>query len=137
MAEPLGLRWRDGPDPTNLKKSLLDGVSWCHPGPHVVLLLMPVFLACTRKYRRAVEEDMGLLGEGIWQRTLVVFTWGETLGVSAEQHILRSGELTGLVEKCGGRYHVLTSRRTNPETEGLFEKMEDIVAMNSRGQCLV
>ncbi|XP_022619834.1 trichohyalin-like [Seriola dumerili] len=139
VVEPLGLRWRDGPDPTNtsLRKSLRDSISWCHPGPHVVLLLMPAFLTCTQKYRRAVEEHMSLLGEEIWQRALVLFTWGETLGVSAEQHILRNGELMALVERCGGRYHVLTSKRTNSVIEGLFEKMEEIVALNNREQCLV
>ncbi|GLD53858.1 trichohyalin-like protein [Lates japonicus] len=137
VVEPLGLRWRDGPDPTNTSQSLLDSISWCHPGPHIVLLLMPAFLTCTQKYRRAVEEHMGVFGEEIWQRTLVLFTWGETLGVSAEQHILRNGELMGLIERCGGRYHVLTSKKTNSVTEGLFEKMENIVALNSREQCLV
>lgn len=139
VAEPFGLKWRDGPDPTNTaqRTSILDCISWCRPGPHVVLLLMPAFLTCTKKYRRAVEEHMSLLGEDIWQRTLLLFTWGETLGVSAEQHILRNGELIGLVERCGGRYHVLTSKRSSSLTEGLFEKMDDIVALNSREQFLV
>ncbi|XP_037614201.1 trichohyalin isoform X1 [Sebastes umbrosus] len=132
VAEPLGLKWRDGPDPTQ-RRSILDSVSWCRPGPHVVLLLMPAFLSCTQKYRRAAEEHMSLIGgEDVWQRTLVLFTWGEMLGESAEQHILRNGELTGLVERCGGRYHVLSSKRSNSLIEGLFEKMEDIAALNSR-----
>ncbi|KAG7496402.1 trichohyalin-like isoform X2 [Solea senegalensis] len=139
VVEPLGLRWRDGPEPNHSlqRKSLRDSITWCHPGPHIVLVLMPAFLNCTQKYRRAVEEHASLLGEEIWQRTLVLFTWGETLGVSAEQHILRNGELTGLVEKCGGRYHVLTSKQMNSASEGLFEKLEDILALNSREQCLM
>ncbi|KAF1380725.1 hypothetical protein PFLUV_G00166910 [Perca fluviatilis] len=134
VAEPLGLKWRDGPDRTNTtqRKSILDGISWCHPGPHVVLLLIPAFLTCTQKYRRAIEEDMSLFGEDIWQRTLVVFTWGEMLGESAEQHILRNGELMGLVERCGGRYHVLGSKKSHSLIERLFEKMEDMVTLNSR-----
>nr|XP_046236193.1 trichohyalin isoform X2 [Scatophagus argus] len=137
IAEPLGLRWRDGPDPTNMmqRKSILDSISWCRPGPNVVLLLMPAFLTCTQKYRRAVEEHMSLLGEDFWQRTLVLFTWGEILGESAEQHILRNGELTGLVERCGGRYHVVTNKKSNSMIEGLFEKMEDMVTMNSEQNC--
>ncbi|XP_075948687.1 uncharacterized protein LOC142950898 [Anarhichas minor] len=133
VAEPLGLRWRDGSDPTDAvqRTSVLDSVSWCRPGPHVVLLLMPAYLTCTQRYRRAVEEHVGLLGEGVWRRTLVLFTWGETLGESAEQHILRNGELTGLVERCGGRYHVLSNKRSDASIEGLLEKMEDVVALNS------
>ncbi|XP_034412618.1 trichohyalin isoform X1 [Cyclopterus lumpus] len=132
VAEPLGLRWRDGPDPTSAaqRTSVLDGVSWCRPGPHAVLLLMPAFLTCTQKYRRAVEGHAGLLGEDIWRRTLVLFTWGEMLGESAEQRILRNGELAGLVGRCGGGYHVLSNRRSKSLIEGLLEKMEDMVALN-------
>ena len=73
-----------------------------------------------------------MFGEDIWQRTLVVFTWGEMLGESAEQHILRNGELMGLVERCGGRYHVLGSKKSHSLIERLFEKMEDMVTLNSR-----
>ncbi|KAK5858652.1 hypothetical protein PBY51_002775 [Eleginops maclovinus] len=133
VAEPLGLKWRDGPDPTNVtqRKSILDSASWCPPGPQIVLLLMPAFLTCTRKYSRAVEEHMGLLGEDIWKRTLVLFTWGEMLGESAEQLILRNGELMKLVEQCEGRYHVLSSKKNNARIEGLLEKMEDMVALNN------
>ena len=57
---------------------------------------------------------------------------GDTFGTNAEQHIERNGELTELVERCTRRYHVLTSKKSNSVTEELFEKMEDIVALNSR-----
>ncbi|XP_061566037.1 trichohyalin [Cololabis saira] len=138
IAEPLGLRWRHGPDPDDAsqRESILDSASWCSPGADVVLLLMPAFLTCTRKYRRAVERHAGLLGDEVWRRALVLFTWGEVMGESPEQHILRSGELMGLVERCGGRYHVLTSTKNNVTIEGLLEKMEDLVALNSRKQIL-
>ncbi|XP_034005953.1 trichohyalin isoform X2 [Trematomus bernacchii] len=133
VAEPLGLKWRDGPDPTNTtqRKSILDSVSWGQTKPQIVLLLIPAFLTCTQKYRKAVEEHMGLLGEDIWKRTMVLFTWGEMLGESAEQLILRNGELMKLVEKCEGRYHVLSSKKRNSMIEGLLEKMEDVVALNN------
>ncbi|XP_028285395.1 trichohyalin isoform X2 [Parambassis ranga] len=136
VVEPLGLRWRDGLDASNTsqQKSILDSMPWCHPGPHVILLLIPAFLTCTQKYRRAVEEHMRLLGEESWRRTLVVFTWGEILGESAEQHILRNGELMGLVERCEGRYHVLTSEKSNSRIEGLFEKIEVMVTLNDSGE---
>ncbi|KAF3837188.1 hypothetical protein F7725_004652 [Dissostichus mawsoni] len=133
VAEPLGLKWRDGPDPTNTtqRESILDSVSWGQTKPQIVLLLIPAFLTCTQKYRKAVEEHMGLLGEDIWKRTMVLFTWGEMLGESAEQLILRNGELMKLVEKCEGRYHVLSSKKSNSMIEGLLEKMEDMVALNN------
>ncbi|KAM4612393.1 uncharacterized protein ACJ7VT_012933 [Polymixia lowei] len=139
VVEPPGLRWRNGPELTDTvqRQSLLDGVSLSYPSPHVVLLVIPAYLTFTQKYRRAVEEHVNLLGEEMWQRTVVVFTWGETLGESAEQHILRSGDLMGLVEKCGGRYHVLTSKKNNSQIEGLFEKIDEMVALNNEEHCMV
>uniref|UniRef100_A0A8C7XQ39 Si:dkey-185m8.2 n=1 Tax=Oryzias sinensis TaxID=183150 RepID=A0A8C7XQ39_9TELE len=132
IAEPHGLRWRDGPEmiSSSQSKIVLDCFSCCHPD--VIFLLVPAFLTCTQKYRRAVEEHMSMLGEHMWPRTLVLFTWGELLGESAEQHILRNGDLAGLVEKCEGRYHVLTSRRDNCRIEALFEKVDHLVALNSK-----
>ncbi|XP_068163889.1 trichohyalin [Antennarius striatus] len=134
--EPLGLRWRDGPHGTDAaqRKSILDCISWFHPpGPDVVLLVIPAFLNCTREYRRAAEEHMGLLGDDVWGRTLVLLTWGEVLGESAEQHVLRNGELTRLVEQCGGRFHMITSKKNDSMMEGLFRKMGHMVAVSSVG----
>lgn len=134
VVEPMGLRWRNGADPTDIaqEKSIRDSVSLFHPGPHVLLLVIPAHLTFTQKYRKALENHMGLLGEEIWRRTLVLFTWGEALGESAEQHVLRNGDLMWLIEKCGGRYHVLTSKKNSTLTERLFEKIEEMVALNDR-----
>ncbi|KAM8880937.1 uncharacterized protein ACB058_001234 [Synchiropus picturatus] len=133
VVEPLGLKWRDGPDPQNTEqqKNILDSVSWCRTGPHVVLLFIPTFINCTKKYRRAVEQHLSLVGEMVWSRVIVVFTWGETLGESSEQHIQRNGELQGLLSRCGGRYHMMSSRKNNSAIEGLLKKMEDVTRANA------
>ncbi|XP_075884379.1 uncharacterized protein LOC142889483 isoform X2 [Nelusetta ayraudi] len=125
--EPLGLRWRDGPQLTNDNQlgCALKGAAW--PGGaalHAVLVLVPAFLTCTQKFRRAVEENMAPLGPDVWRRTLLVFTWGETLGEGAEQHILRNGELAWLAGRCGGGYHVVTSARS----DGLLKKVQEMQA---------
>lgn len=132
VVEPLGLKWRDGPGPNKAgqRRSVLDSVSQCGPGPHVVLLLLPAFLTCTQRLRSAVEEHVSWLGADVWRRALVLITWGEMLGESVEQHVLRNRELTELVAKCDGRFHMVTSNNNNSLVEGLLEKMEDIVAMN-------
>lgn len=132
VVEPLGLKWRDGPGPykAGQRKSILDSVSQCCPGPHVVVLLLPAFLTCTQRLRSAMEEHVSWLGADVWRRALVLFTWGEMLGESVEQHVLRNRELMELVGKCEGRYHMVTSNKNNSLLEGLLEKMEDIVATN-------
>ncbi|XP_076018690.1 uncharacterized protein LOC143010303 [Genypterus blacodes] len=130
IAEPAGLKWRDGPDPTatSQQQGILDSASW---EPHAILLVVPAFLTFTRKCRKAMEEHVSLLGEEVWGRTLVVLTWGETLGESAQQHFLRNGELMTVVERCGGRFHVLTSKKNKRLTEGLLEKIEDVVDLKA------
>lgn len=130
VVEPLGLKWRDGPGLTSAtqKKSLLDSVS--QGRPHVVLLLLPAFLTCTGRLRSAVEEHVGWLGADAWRRTLVLVTWGEVLGESVEQHVLRSSDLTGLVGKCQGRCHMVTSYNNHSLVEGLLEKMEEMADLD-------
>lgn len=142
VVEPLGLKWRNGPDgntsittdPTQLQ-NIFHSVSLTHPGHHAILLVLPAYLSFTQKYRRAVEHHMSVLGEDIWRRTMVLFTWGEALGESAEQHILRNGDLQWLVGQCGGRYHILASRKNNSQTAELMEKIEEMVAGNGDYQC--
>ncbi|KAK6323327.1 hypothetical protein J4Q44_G00056660 [Coregonus suidteri] len=142
VVEPLGLKWRNGPDdnttittdPTQLQ-NIFHSVSLSHPGPHAILLVLPAYLSFTQKYRRAVEHHMSVLGEDIWHRTMVLFTWGEALGESAEQHILRNGDLQWLVGQCGGRFHILASRKNNSQTAELMEKIEEMVAENGDYQC--
>lgn len=130
VVEPLGLKWRDGPgmNSATQKKSLLDSVSQCRP--HVVLLLLPAFLTCTGRLRSAVEEHVGWLGADVWRRTLVLVTWGEVLGESVEQHVLRNSDLMGLVGKCQGRCHMVTSYNNNALVEGLLEKMEEMADLD-------
>lgn len=132
VVEPLGLKWRDGPgsDKKEQRRRLLDSAWRCGPGPHVVLLLLPAFLTCTQRLRSALEEHVSWLGPEVWRRALLLLTWGEMLGESVEQHVLRNRELAELVGKCEGRVHVVTSNKNSSGVEGLLEKMEDIVAMN-------
>lgn len=130
VVEPLGLKWRDGPglNSATQKKSLLESVSQWRP--HVVLLLLPAFLTCTGRLRSAVEEHVGWLGADVWRRTLVLLTWGEVLGESVEQHVLRNADLMGLVGKCQGRCHMVTSYNNNSLVEGLLEKMEEMADLD-------
>lgn len=132
VVEPLGLKWRDGPglNSATQKKSFLESVSQCRP--HVVLLLLPAFLTCTGRLRSAVEEHVGWLGADVWRRTLVLVTWGEVLGESVEQHMLRNSDLMGLVGKCQGRCHMVTSYNNSSLVEGLLEKMEEMADLDDR-----
>ncbi|KAI4882093.1 hypothetical protein NFI96_025789 [Prochilodus magdalenae] len=118
-----------------LKQELVYGVSLCHPGPHAILLLIEIDIPFTEKYRKAVEDHLGLLGDQIWTHTLVVFTRSHSLGDrTIEEHIEKEGEaLQWVIERCGNRYHVFDSAALNIESQvkQLLEKIEDVVRRNN------
>ncbi|XP_036430722.1 uncharacterized protein LOC118810778 [Colossoma macropomum] len=117
-----------------LKQELVEGVSLCHPGPHVVLLVIEIDIPFTEKHRKAAEDHLELLGDQIWTHTLVLFTRGCSLDRTIEEHIENKGEtLKWLIEKCGNGYHVFGNTVLNDKSQvtQLLEKIEDIVQRNN------
>ncbi|XP_063049721.1 GTPase IMAP family member 8-like [Engraulis encrasicolus] len=120
------------------KEEIELSVSLCPPGPHALLLVIDVDKAFTEIYRISVQQHLELLGERVWNHTIVLFTCGDRLGDRPiEQYIESEGEsLQWLVEKCGSRYHVFNNKKRddNMQVTQLMEKIEEMVAAN-RGQC--
>ncbi|KAG5831807.1 hypothetical protein ANANG_G00283300, partial [Anguilla anguilla] len=121
--------------PDWIKEEVLKSLTLCHPGPHVILLVIPADTSFKEEQRKIVLDNMKHLGERVWGHTLVLFTWGEYLGNSSiEQHIEREGHaLQWLIEKCGNRYHVLCNMKKEDRTQvtELLEKIEEMVAGKS------
>ncbi|XP_036433761.1 uncharacterized protein LOC118812753 isoform X1 [Colossoma macropomum] len=117
-----------------LKKELIQGVSLCHPGPHVILLVIEIDIPFTEKHRKAAVDHLALLGDQIWTHTLVLFTRSRSLGKrTKEQHIEKEGEaLKWLIEKCGSRYYAFDSTVLDKtsQVKELLEKIENIVRIN-------
>ncbi|KAJ8249684.1 hypothetical protein COCON_G00229000 [Conger conger] len=103
----------------------------CPPGPHAVLLAVRADRAFWDTHRRALEEHVELLGEGVWRHAVVLFTFGDWLGGrSAEEHVeAEGGALRWLVQKCGNRSHVFGSGNGG-EVAQLLERIEETVAGN-------
>ncbi|XP_071319066.1 GTPase IMAP family member 8-like [Trachinotus anak] len=119
--------------PPTVKDEILEGVSLCSPSPNVVLLVVPPDTSFTDEQRRVTEDNMRLLGKGVWRHVIVLFTSGDTLGAkSIEQHIESEGKpLRWLIEKCGKRYHVIdNTNNDDDQVTELLEKMEEMVAGN-------
>ncbi|XDV18830.1 hypothetical protein PO909_024443 [Leuciscus waleckii] len=77
-----------------------------------------------------ILENMRPLGEKVWRQTMVLFTWGGSLGNKPiEYHIESEGDaLVGLVEMCGNRYHVFESMREDrTQVNQLLEKIEEMI----------
>ncbi|KAI1888349.1 hypothetical protein AGOR_G00184090 [Albula goreensis] len=131
LVEVAGLRMYSGPSAVDgMQQTVLRDVSLCTPGPHAFLLLIPAYLSFTAAYGSAVMRLLGPFGRRVWSHTVVLFSWGEALGESVEQHIMRSEGLRRLVERCGNRYHILDSRRNIKQVSQLLEKVEEMVATN-------
>ncbi|KAJ8278251.1 hypothetical protein GJAV_G00085580, partial [Gymnothorax javanicus] len=117
------------------EKEIMEGLSLCPPGPHAILLVIPVDMAYKEKHRRALLDHLGCLGENVWRHIMVLFTYGDRLGeTTVEQHIEREGwPLQWVVEKCENRYHLFNnkSRDSSAQVAELLEKVEEMVAGNN------
>ena len=119
--------------PNLVKDELVLSVAQCPPGPHAFIIQIEANLPFTNLCRRSVEKHLELLGENVWNHTLVLFThldWQDNYTV--EQHIESEGEaLQWLLKKCANRYHVFNSGQNDNQVEQLFGKVDEIVTGNS------
>lgn len=83
-------------------------------------------------HREEVEKRLEAGGGRAWSRAAVLFSHGDWLGdTSIEQRIEgEGGPLQRLVEKCGGRYHVLDNKQRGDgaQVDELIELVEEMLA---------
>lgn len=107
-----------------VKREIRSSVSLCPPGPHAVLITVKASSEFSERRRRAVEEHVALLGEGVWGHCVVVFTSG-VRPTRAEE-----GEETGLlwlIQKCGHRCQGVGG---GAEVALLLEQIQNLVTEN-------
>lgn len=123
--------------PSHVRKEIKQGAGLLHPGPHALLLVIPVVSSLTPKKRQALKNHLEMFGAEACQHTLVLFSCGDWLyGTSIEDHIQRDGgELLKLMRHCWNCYHVLDCTKANKDktqvTE-LLRKIEEMVAENGQ-----
>ncbi|XP_016403745.1 GTPase IMAP family member 8-like isoform X1 [Sinocyclocheilus rhinocerous] len=117
------------------KLEIRRSVHLCAPGPHVILLIIPILTCLEMTVHTAVEKHMGLLGEKVWNHTIVLFTMGDWLGdTTIEERIEKEDKhLELLIEKCGNRYHVFNCKNHTDHTQvtELLEKIEEMMMENN------
>ncbi|KAM3619312.1 uncharacterized protein V6R79_006041 [Siganus canaliculatus] len=122
--------------PETIKEEVILSMFLCRPRPHVFLLVIDADASFNGRHLQAATTHMELLGEGVWQHTMLVFTRGDWLGSKTiEQYIEGEGEaMKTLVELCGNRYHVMDNKNPDGGTQvtRLLEKITGIVAENGR-----
>uniref|UniRef100_A0A8C6TR63 AIG1-type G domain-containing protein n=1 Tax=Neogobius melanostomus TaxID=47308 RepID=A0A8C6TR63_9GOBI len=103
---------------TELKHELLKCIIDCAPGPHVFLLTLKVE-KFTSQEQAIVDQIIEFISEEALKFTTVMFTHGEQLpkGKKIEEWVKENKGLNDLVQKCGGRCHVIDNIYWNKDQE--------------------
>ncbi|XP_067333914.1 GTPase IMAP family member 8 isoform X2 [Channa argus] len=113
------------------RREMVISLSLCPPGPHVFLLVIRVDRAYTETYRRAVQEHLQLISDHIWNRVIVLFSFGDWLGgTTIDQYIESEGKpLQWVIEKCGNKYHVVNNKMKGDrfQVRELIGKIEEML----------
>lgn len=116
-----------------VRGELLGGVALCPPGPHAFLVVVKSGSGFSERRRRAVEEHVSLLGDGVWRHCIAVLTWtGRFEPTEAEEVVRRGGGFRWLTDRCGRRCHHVDLNAASDATE-LLEKIQKLVAENENG----
>uniref|UniRef100_H3D1Q5 GTPase IMAP family member 8 n=1 Tax=Tetraodon nigroviridis TaxID=99883 RepID=H3D1Q5_TETNG len=121
--------------PKRIRQESQRGAALLRPGPHTLLLVLPVVSSLTARKRRTLLAHIEtLFGETACLHTMVLFSCGDWLGrTPIEEHILRGGrELQRLLEYCGNYYHVLDSKTPGKDrsVSALLDKIEEMIREN-------
>ncbi|TKS91554.1 GTPase IMAP family member 4 [Collichthys lucidus] len=113
-------------------------VSLSAPGPHAFLLVVPIG-RYTDSENQAAYELVNIFGEDAARHhTVVLFTRGDDLeGVAIEKYLSETAPagLTALIDRCGGRYHVLNNKdpSDSAQVRELLMKVEAMVKQTKQG----
>ena len=116
-----------------IQRRLSDNLSLCPPGPHVLLMVIP--LETIRGKEWLVEELLEYPIESVWGHTIVLITGGDALGDTDIETLIHK-EVRELMRLCGNRYHVMDNKNWGDghQVEVLLEKIEEMVAAQG-GRC--
>ncbi|XP_024119903.1 GTPase IMAP family member 7 [Oryzias melastigma] len=96
---------------TTLREDLVRCITECAPGPHAFLIVLKVE-KFTEQEEAVFKEICRHFSEDALKFTAVVFTHGDQLleDMTIQKFVSTNTELRALVEKCGGRCHVVDNK---------------------------
>ncbi|XP_036072761.1 GTPase IMAP family member 7-like [Oryzias melastigma] len=96
---------------TTLREDLVRCITECAPGPHAFLIVLKVE-KFTEQEEAVFKEICRHFSEDALKFTAVVFTHGDQLleDMTIQEFVSTNTELRALVEKCGGRCHVVDNK---------------------------
>lgn len=97
-----------------LKPEITKCIVECAPGPHAFLIVLTVTRQ-TAEEKKVVEEILKQFGKEALKYAVVMFTHGDQLanGKTIHQFVDENVHLKRLVQKCGGRLHVIDNKYWN------------------------
>ncbi|XP_064176276.1 GTPase IMAP family member 8-like [Anguilla rostrata] len=113
-----------------LREEMQTALTLCGRGPDAFLLVIQLG-RFTQQERTVMETLQELFPEGVNQRTMVLFTYGDRLRKKTIEEFIRSdANLQQLIEKCGNRYHVFNNQQmeSRSQVSELLQKIGNMVA---------
>ncbi len=132
-----------GLDEESIKSEIIRSVIESSPGPDMFTIVLKVG-RYTGQEMEVVDKIVEYCGEDTFNHSVVLFTHGEQLeGQTIEEFIKMSPQLQELVDKCGGRCHVIDSkywkkrqmgyRSNRVQVKNLLETIEQKLKDNQNG----
>eukprot|EP00063_Salmo_salar_P096262 XP_014071097.1 PREDICTED: GTPase IMAP family member 4-like [Salmo salar] len=117
-----------------IQEKFQDVLKLTSSGPCVFLLVVKID-RLTEEEMRVISKVEDLLGESLLKQTWILFTRGDELeDQTIEQFIADSDDLTEVMRKYGGRYHVFNNKSGDPEQIQHFQEEERIQREEERVQ---
>ncbi|XP_049925935.1 uncharacterized protein LOC126405929 [Epinephelus moara] len=113
-------------------------VSLSAPGPHAFLLVVPIGRYTAHENQAACELAKIFGEDAIHHHTVVLFTRGDELeGMGFEDYLRETAPagLKALIDRCGGRYHVLNNKdpSNSVQVKELLMKVEKMAKQTKYG----
>uniref|UniRef100_A0A8C1L118 AIG1-type G domain-containing protein n=1 Tax=Cyprinus carpio TaxID=7962 RepID=A0A8C1L118_CYPCA len=127
-----------------LRSEILRSIITFAPGPHAFLILLKV-QTYTVQEEEIVKKITETFGEDALKYVVVLFTHGDNLdeGQTIKEFVRENSKLQDLVNKCGGRCHVVDNKYWNQQEDGyrsnrvqiesLMNTIEEMVRGNGGG----
>ncbi|XP_061701527.1 GTPase IMAP family member 4-like isoform X2 [Syngnathoides biaculeatus] len=106
------------------------------PGPHAFLLVMQIGRYTDHEEQAVINLTQIFGADAVKHHTVVLFTKGDELDIGFDEYLRDApAALKGLIDKCGGRYHVLDNKNNGnvAQVTQLLEKVDSMVKESETG----
>ncbi|XP_071234574.1 uncharacterized protein [Salvelinus alpinus] len=112
-----------------LKPKIVKCITECAPGPHAFLIVLKVERYTVHE-NEAVAKIETYFSPEAFKYATVLFTHGDQLnGLTIEKFVQQNAELNKLVEKCGGRCHVIDNKYWNTNQQGRYNNQYQVAEL--------